>query len=223
MTAYGDDDFDWQAWRREVRRDRISAREALDSHDREERDRAIDGWLRTGFTAVEGLTVAFCWPLRGEPDVRDAIRRWRDAGSTPALPVVLKGRTPLVFRTWWPGARTAPGVFGIPYPVDTPEVTPQVLLVPAVGFDREGYRLGYGGGHFDRTLAIAQPRPVTIGLAHEVARIKTIHPRSHDIPFDFFVTERGIEARIEGHLQRLEPDEANERLRALLKERGLAS
>jgi len=217
----GNDDFDWQAWRREVRRDRIAAREALDPDDREARNRAIAEWLQAGFEGVAGRTVAFCWPLRGEPDARPAIDHWREAGSTPALPVVVKGRMPLVFRKWWPGARTAPGVFGIPYPLDTPEVKPQVLLVPAVAFDREGYRVGYGGGHFDRTLATAQPRPIAIGLAHEVGRLRTIHPRSHDIPFDFFVTEAEIEARLEGQLKHLEADAANERLRELLTERGL--
>ena len=74
----------------------------------------------------------------------------------------------------------------------TEAVVPDVLLMPPVGFDADGYRLGYGGGFFDRTLAAAAPHPLKIGLAREASRIDTIHPQPHDVPMDFVVTERGI-------------------------------
>lgn len=214
-------EFDWQAWRREVRRDRISVREALKPDDRQRRNREIDRLIDEGFVALGQGVVAFCWPYRNEPEPRFAVRRWRDLGATAALPVVVAPRTPMIFREWWPGVEMAPGVYSIPYPVDSPEVVPGAALVPLVGFDPEGYRLGYGGGYFDRTLATLDTMPVTIGLGYELARLRTIHPQPHDIPFDFIVTEAGIHARIEGRLQRLDPADADARVRELQAERGL--
>lgn len=220
MNGDGAYEFDWQAWRREVRRDRIDARETLPADDRAARNRRIDDWLRLGFGALGGLRIGFCWPFRGEPDARFAVRRWRADGSDAALPVVVAPRTPLVFRQWWPGAPMEAGVYDIPYPVDTPERIPQAALVPVVGFDPEGYRLGYGGGFFDRTLAAMETKPVTIGLGQELARLKTIHPQPHDIPFDYMVTEAGIAARIDGQLQSLTPEETDTHVRQLIAERG---
>jgi 5,10-methenyltetrahydrofolate synthetase len=216
------DAFDWQAWRREVRRDRIDTREALAADDRKARNECIDEWLHDGFAGLGGLTVGFCWPFRGEPDARFAVRRWRAAGSTSALPVVAGPRRPLLFRQWWPGAPMEEGVYDIPYPLDTPVCIPGAALVPVVGFDPGGYRLGYGGGYFDRTLVAMDPVPITVGLGHEVARLKTIHPQAHDIPFDFFVTETGIQARLDGCLQAVSAGDADAHVHALLGERGLS-
>jgi len=216
----GSDTFDWQAWRREVRRDRVAAREALTWEDRRPRNEAIDHLLAAGFAAFGGQTVAFCWPFRSEPEPRFAVRRWREAGAEAALPVVVAPGTPMIFRQWWPGVATAPGVYDIPYPVDSLEVIPTAALVPLVGFDAAGYRLGYGGGYFDRTLAEYRARPVTVGLAYELARLRTIHPQPHDVPMDFIVTEAGIFARIDDRLQRLDPADADTRVRQLQRERG---
>lgn len=90
------------------------------------------------------------------------------------------------------GCVTRPGVFDLPVPIEGEVVVPDAVLVPPVGFDRLGYRLGYGGGYFDRTLAALSPRPIAIALAREVSRIETIHPQPHDVPMDFIVTETGI-------------------------------
>lgn len=218
----GPHEFDWLSWRREVRRDRVTAREALTHEQRQPRNASIDGLLEAGFGAFGQAVVAFCWPFRSEPEPRFAVRRWREAGAVAALPVVIAPRTPMIFRQWWPGVATAPGVYQIPYPVDSPQVFPTAALIPLVGFDAEGYRLGYGGGYFDRTLALMVPRPVTVGLGFEVARLRTIHPQPHDVPLDFIVTEAGIHARIDGRLQRLEPAAADAHVRALQYERGFA-
>lgn len=85
-----------------------------------------------------------------------------------------------------------PGVYDIPVPDGTEIVVPEVAIVPMVGFDERGYRLGYGGGYFDRTLAAIKPRPLAIGVSYEVLRLATIHPQPHDLPMDFVVTEAGI-------------------------------
>ena len=124
-------------------------------------------------------------------DPRVAVHRFRVRGAHTALPVVVEKRSPLEFRTWAPGIETVPGVFGLPVP-QSPVVVPDVLLMPPVGFDAGGYRLGYGGGYFDRTLASLSPQPLKIGLARGVSRVETIHPQPHDIPMDFVITEAGI-------------------------------
>ncbi|MDZ7749854.1 MAG: 5-formyltetrahydrofolate cyclo-ligase [Halofilum sp. (in: g-proteobacteria)] len=210
------DEFDWVAWRREARRSLIAARRALAEDDRRRRNGAIDALLEQAFGALGGRTVGFCWPFGGEPEPRFAVRRWRAAGSRAALPVVVAPRSPLEFREWWPGAPMATGVYDIPYPVDTPVLEPEAAVVPVNGFDAAGYRLGYGGGYFDRTLAALPGRPLCIGLGYEVARMRTIHPQPHDVPFDFIVTEAGIEARSGERLERVSAADADARVRALL-------
>ncbi len=215
--------FDWQAWRREERRRLIAAREGLDEGDRRARNRAIDELLSTGFGALAGSTIGFCWPISAEPEPRFAVRRWREQGSRAALPVVLAPRTPLEFREWWPGAPTEKGVYDIPYPVGTERLEPEAALVPVNGFDVGAYRLGYGGGFFDRTLAALTRKPVCLGLGYEIARLKTIHPQPHDIPFDFIVTEGGIHVSADGRLERIDPAAADARVRELQARRGLAA
>lgn len=221
MTGPAGTGFDWRSWRREVRRTLIEARRRLADADRRGRDGAIDALLREGFGAIGGAVVAFCWPIAGEPEPRHAVRRWREAGSRAALPVVVRRDAPLAFREWWPGAPMARGVYDIPYPVDTDTVVPEAVVVPVNGFDPGGHRLGYGAGLFDRTLAAMDPAPIAIGLGYETARLRTIHPQPHDVPFDFLVTEAGIGARIDGNLEPLEPAEADARVRALQTGRGI--
>ncbi len=117
---------------------------------------------------------------------------FRAEGGRSALPEVVQKATPLRFRQWWPGVPMAPGVYDIPVPQGTDVVTPDALLVPPVGFDAAGYRIGYGGGFYDRTLAAASPRPLTIGVAYEISRLPSIYPQAHDQPVDYLVTERGV-------------------------------
>lgn len=81
----------------------------------------------------------------------------------------------------------------IPIPADGAVLVPDVVLLPLVAFDRRGFRLGYGGGYFDRTLAAIVPRPFTVGIGFEIARVDTIQPQQHDIPLDAVVTEAGAE------------------------------
>lgn len=213
------EECDWKAWRRDRRAQLIAARRALDAGDRAARNTAIDELLEAGFAAVGGFTVGFCWPFAAEPEPRFAVRRWRESGSRCALPVVVAPRTPLEFREWWPGVPMRAGVYDIPYPVGTELLVPEIAVVPVNGFDGGGYRLGYGGGFFDRTLAALPWQPVCIGLGYEPARMDTIGPRPHDVPFDFIVTEAGIEARMSGRLQAVSPGAADDRLRSLLDER----
>src|SRR5260370_11099537 len=139
---------------------------------------------------LQGM-LAFCWPNRNESERRPLAAAVRRRGARTALPVVVAPKTPLIFREWHPGVKLAEGPLGIPYPEGSPEVLPDHVLLPMLGWDAEGYRLGYGGGFFDRTLAALAKKPVVIGVSHELARLETIHPQSWDIPMDYVVTERG--------------------------------
>jgi 5-formyltetrahydrofolate cyclo-ligase len=182
-------------WRKSLRTQLIEARNALDAETLTRFRATIDRHLARGFPGLARGVLAFCWPYKGEYDARFLARTLRDRGATTALPVVVAPKSPLVFREWHPGIRLEPGVLGIPYPVDSREVAPDAVIVPLVGFDDAGYRLGYGGGYFDRTLAALARKPIVIGVAYEGAHLDTIHPQPHDIPMDWIVTERGIYRR----------------------------
>jgi 5-formyltetrahydrofolate cyclo-ligase len=102
-----------------------------------------------------------------------------------ALPLVEVKAAPLVFRRWTPETRMVRGDWNIPVPPpDAEAVTPEIALAPVVGWTAEGFRLGYGGGYFDRTLAALSPRPFTIGIGLQAARLATIYPQPHDIALE---------------------------------------
>ena len=182
-------------WRKSERARLIAAREALGAVALEEFRHRIDRSLERAFPGLAGARLAFCWPIRGEYDARHIARTLRERGALTALPVVVAPRTPLVFREWHPGVEMAKGALDIPYPVGSREVVPEAVLLPMNGWDEAGYRLGYGGGFFDRTLASLPKKPAVIGVSYELARMKTIKPQSWDIPVDWVVTERGVYRR----------------------------
>lgn len=140
------------------------------------------------------------WPINGEPDFRPLMRDLHDAGITVALPVVETKSAPLIFRAWTPNTEMTHGIWNIPVPVaEAPSVIPTIALAPLVGWTMEGYRLGYGGGYFDRTLAVLTPRPFVIGIGFDAAQLVTIFPQPHDISLDVIITEKGIRAEPNGH------------------------
>jgi 5,10-methenyltetrahydrofolate synthetase len=179
-------------WRKARRAELLARRQSIAPDDRRIWNDAITRFLIERFPFLRHMTIGFCWPFKGEFDARFAIRHFRDGGARAALPVVVTKDAPLQFREWWPGAATSPGVFGLPVPQATEVVSPDALLIPPVGFAPDGYRLGYGGGYFDRTLASMSPQPLKMAVAFEVSGMPTIHPQRHDIRMDFIVTEQGI-------------------------------
>jgi 5-formyltetrahydrofolate cyclo-ligase len=140
--------------------------------------------------AVPRAILGIYWPFRGEIDVRELAHQHIAAGGVVALPVVVAEHAAVEFWRWRPEVPMERGRFNIPIPGERDVVTPDVLIVPLVCFDRAGYRLGYGGGYYDRTLAAAAHRPHTIGIAFAEAELETICPQPHDIPMSRIVTER---------------------------------
>lgn len=155
----------------------------------------MDASLERSFPGLAGKRVALCWPIKNEYDGRYLARTLRERGGLTALPVVVAPKQPLAFREWHPGVTLVKGPLDIPYPKDSREITPEAVLLPMNGWDPQGYRLGYGGGFFDRTLAALEKKPIVIGVTYELARLDTIHPQPWDIPMDYVVTERGVYRR----------------------------
>jgi len=184
-----------KAWRKAERDRLIAARVALEAETLEHHRQRIDRHLGRSFPGLSSAKLAFCWPIKAEYDARHLARTLRGRGALTALPVVVAPKQPLEFREWHPGVELAAGPLGIPYPARSPVVVPNAVLLPMNGWDAAGYRLGYGGGFFDRTLASLAKRPAVIGVAYEIAAMQTIHPQSWDIPVDWVVTERGVYRR----------------------------
>jgi 5-formyltetrahydrofolate cyclo-ligase len=172
-------------WRRDLR----AARDAMT--DRPEREarlvKGVERWLKT----FQGDRLGFFWPTRSEPDLAALVQRWleSDPSRIAALPVI-DGEL-LRFAPWSPGVALLTGPFDVRIPDTAQRIDPQLLLVPCVGIDRLRYRLGYGGGYYDRTLAAKAPRPITIGVGFDCARIETIDPKPHDLQLDLAITESG--------------------------------
>ena len=210
-------------WRKSERRRLIAEREAVPPSQRAAWAQHIDAHLQRGFPQLAQACVAFCWPYRGEYDARNLVRQLYQAGARIALPVVVASGSPLLFRQWTPDTPLLSGPLDIPYPgAQSPQLQPSHVLLPVVGIDAAGYRLGYGGGYFDRTLAalaatglatglatgigtglatdLATPAPgksapLVIATGYELCRIPSIDPQLHDIPMDWLVTERGLYRR----------------------------
>lgn len=184
--------IDPAAERAALRREKIAARRALPAAAHRAASVAICHHLGEFLLARPSGLIAFCLPMRAEVDCRPLIERLLAAGWHAAMPVVRALNAPMEFRAWWPTAPMGVDPYGIPVPATHRCRDPDVILLPLVAFDAAGYRLGYGGGYFDRTLAAMTSRPLTIGVGFDLGRVADLHPQPHDIPLDLIVTESGI-------------------------------
>ena len=182
-------------FRDQLRRAAIARREALSEVRYAELNAALLAHLESLLAELAPSSVGFCWPYRSEPDLRALIASWlaRDPARRAALPVVVAKDRPLAFVRWAPERPMVADAYGIPVPVSREPCTPDLVLVPLNAFDAAGYRLGYGGGYFDRTLAALEPAPLTVGVGFELGRVASILPQEHDRPLDWIVTEAGAE------------------------------
>jgi 5,10-methenyltetrahydrofolate synthetase len=163
-------------------------------------DAALAARLADELTRRAPRCVGFYWPIQGEFDARDVVSTWLAQASPKAprlaaLPVVTAPAAPLVFHRWTPEARMTPGRYRIPVPLDGEVLVPDLLLVPCVGFNRNGLRLGYGGGFYDRTLHSMTPVPQTLGIAYDALEIDGLTAEAHDLALDVIVTESATFAR----------------------------
>ena len=182
-------------YRATLRRQLVERRLALPIAECASLSATIRTALQTHFAQLAALRVAFCWPVKNEPDVRPLMLAWLAAaqpGFAALLPVVVAPGAPLAFRAWTPGGELAVDRYGIPTPATGEFIVPQALLLPVNGFDADGYRIGYGGGFFDRTLATLAPAPLAIGVGFELSRVASIRPEPHDIRLDAMVSEAGV-------------------------------
>ena len=183
------------SYRRALRKQLVERRLALSPDRFSLLCATIREHLRSHFPHLSGLRVAFCWPVKNEPDLRPLMSSWLEsgrAGFAALLPVVTAVDAPLSFRAWTPASPMIEDRYGIPAPADGVFLLPQALLIPVNAFDAAGFRLGYGGGYFDRTLAALQPAPLSIGVGFELARVDSVFPEAHDVRLDAMVSEAGV-------------------------------
>lgn len=180
-----------RAWRRAVRAELLARRLAVSREEKPRIRSALRDLIWRQFPELRDGCIGFYWPFKGEIDLRHLVRDLLALGAEAALPVVVEKRRPLEFWAWRPRTTLTRGIWNIPIPGERNVVRPAALLVPLLGFDAAGYRLGYGGGYYDRTLANMKPRPLTIGVGYELGRLQTIHPQRHDVPLDVIATEAG--------------------------------
>ena len=176
-------------WRKAERKRLIDQRLALDAEHRQVKSNRIASLLDLTIGKFSGRIVGTYWPFRGEPDLRNWGIKVIERGGRIALPVVIRKDWPLEFRIWSPGDPLERGVWNILVPRRGPAVQLDIVVAPVVGFDEDHYRLGYGGGFFDRTLAAMSRKPLIVGVGYAESRLPTIYPQPHDIPMDVIVTD----------------------------------
>lgn len=194
--------------------------ERLHLPDRLARIARLQQVMRMWLMERQDAVIGAYWPIKGEFDPLPALYRWQEdavlgssvraedlerskaqgelnvlaGGSVQrriGLPVVNKEHKTLIFYSWYPGCPMETDAYDIPKPKDTAIVVPTLLFVPCVGYGPGGYRLGYGGGFYDRTLATLQPKPFTVGLAYSNGLVPEFQPEAHDVPLDAILTDAG--------------------------------
>ena len=201
---------------------KILIEQRLNLADRQQRSDLLQRVMRIWLVGRSDEVIGAYWPIKGEFDPLPALYRWQEdailnhdivlntapapesrtqlasesiAGRSPrkiGLPVVDKVHKTLTFHAWYPGCPMEEDAYGIPKPKDTEVIVPTLLFVPCVGYGPGGYRLGYGGGFYDRTLATLQPRPVTVGLGFTHGWLPDLEPEAHDIALDALLNDNGV-------------------------------
>lgn len=172
----------------------------LNMPDRLRRADLLQQVMRIWLVGRTDTVIGAYWPIKGEFDPLPALHRWKEDGELLdepqlrriGLPVVDKLHQTLKFHAWFPGCPMEEDAYGIPKPKDTEIVVPTLLFVPCVGYGVGGYRLGYGGGFYDRTLAQLRPRPYTVGLGFAAGFVPSFEPEPHDVPLDAILNELGV-------------------------------
>ena len=179
--------LDQPADRKSQRAQLIATRASLT--DRENLESSLQRRVADWLSRADLHALGFYFPIHGEPDLRPVVAAWlaADTRRVAALPVI-NGKT-LEFHSWTLDAPMQGGSFGIPVPAQGRVVQPECLMIPCLAFDAGRYRLGYGGGYYDRTLAELVPYPLAVGIAFEASRLESIGRRPHDVKMDVVITD----------------------------------
>ena len=172
----------------------------LNMPDRLQRADLLQRVMRIWLVGRSDTMIGAYWPIKGEFDPLPALHRWKEDGELLeesqrrriGLPVVDREKKTLQFHAWYPGCPMEEDAYNIPKPKDTEVIVPTLLFVPCVGYGAGGYRLGYGGGFYDRTLAELQPKPFTVGLGFAQGFLPDLEPEPHDVPLDALLNENGV-------------------------------
>jgi 5-formyltetrahydrofolate cyclo-ligase len=194
----------------------------LNLPDRLQRADLLQRVMRIWLVGREDAVIGAYWPIKGEFDPLPALYRWQEdailsresegnqgqaqegraeaateniANRSPrkiGLPVVNKLHKTLTFHAWYPGCPMEEDAYGIPKPKGTELIVPTLLFVPCVGYGPGGFRLGYGGGFYDRTLATLQPKPFTVGLGYSHGWLPDLEAEPHDVPLDAILNDKGV-------------------------------
>ncbi|KGD92096.1 MULTISPECIES: 5-formyltetrahydrofolate cyclo-ligase [Rhizobium/Agrobacterium group] len=178
----------------ELRGERLAARDAILPVERIEKSLAIASHGAGAIDFEAGAIVSGFLPIRSEVDLRPLMASLRDRSARLCVPVILDKKT-IVFRELVRGADLVPGTFGTfgPGP-EAAELDPDVMLVPLSAFDRQGHRIGYGGGYYDRAIHRLQQKglkPKLIGIAFDCQEVASVPFEPHDIRLDAVLTESG--------------------------------
>jgi 5-formyltetrahydrofolate cyclo-ligase len=174
--------------------------ERLNLPDRLQRADMLQRVMRIWLFGRTDQVIGAYWPIKGEFDPLPALHRWKEDGELLdqpqprriGLPVVDKVNKTLTFHAWYPGCPMEEDAYGIPKPKDTEIIVPTLLFVPCVGYGPGGFRLGYGGGFYDRTLAALLPKPFTVGLGYTNGYLPDMEPEAHDVPLDALLNDNGV-------------------------------
>jgi 5,10-methenyltetrahydrofolate synthetase len=184
-------------WRKQLLADRLQLADRLARND------ALQRVMRVWLVERPDVVIGAYWPIKGEFDPLPALFRWQEAGRESdamqaslqrklGLPVINKIDKTLTFHRWYPGCPMQEDAYGIPKPKDTEIIQPTLLFVPCVGYGPGGYRLGYGGGFYDRTLSALTPKPYTVGLGYTRGFLPDLEPEPHDVPLDAILNDNGV-------------------------------
>jgi len=168
--------------------------------DRQLRANMLQQVMRIWLVGRPDIVIGAYWPIKGEFDPLPALHRWKEDGELLdqpeprriGLPVVNKETHTMTFHAWYPGCPMEEDAYGIPKPKDTEVIVPTLVFAPCVGYGAGGFRLGYGGGFYDRMLASLNPKPFSVGLGFGMGFLPDFEPEPHDMPLDAILNDYGV-------------------------------
>jgi len=181
-----------QQWKQQQRVNLLAQRAVLSAEQRLKKQAVVVRTVKDYLATQQASVLGIYWPIKGELDCRSLAQSLIQAGWQLAVPVINKETQCLDFALWRPATEMVMGVWNIPVPAHPEWVTPELFLIPLVGFDSQHYRLGYGGGYYDRTFAEIDKPVKKIGVGFELGRLETIFPHQFDVAMDIIVTEDGL-------------------------------